>query len=274
MTGEYAGQTAVLYARVSTDDKGQDTVAQIAVMEEYCRNEGITIVGRFIDEKSGKDINRPQFLDMIARLSKGYFASKYVEPDPDHPAPFDPDTCKVDLLIAWNISRISRDQRDYMNIQHQVEQFGCHIRFVNESTKPETMEGQLIATIGAWQAEQERKKISENTKMALRQRKAAGKHNSRPMRIVFQEDIDAGLYKAEGLLRFDDNVKHKTKITTMPEVLAWASEGLSLRAIALTKLYVPQSTFYELLKATGRLEAVKAAYECSARVVIGKGKEE
>ena len=270
MTGEYAGQTAVLYARVSTDDKGQNPEAQVKVMEEYCRNEGITIVGRFVEEKSGKDVNRPAFLDMMARISKGYFASTYGSED----RPFDPESCKVNLLIAWNISRISRDQRDYMNIQHQVEQYGCHIRFVNDSTKPETMEGQLIATIGAWQAEQERKKISENTKMALRQRQAAGKHNSRPMRIVFQEDIDAGLYKAEGLLRFDDKVKHKTKITTMPEVLAWASEGLSLRAIALTKLYVPQSTFYELLKETGRLEAVKNAYECSARVVIGKGTKE
>lgn len=241
------------------------------VMEDFCRNEGITIVGRYVDEKSGKDVNRPAFLDMIARISKGYFAATY---GGDEDAPFDPDTCKVNLMLAWNISRISRDQRDYMNIQHQIEQYGCHIRFMNESTKPETMEGQLIATIGAWQAEQERKKISENTKMALRQRKAAGKHNARPMRIVFQEDIDAGLYKAEGMLRFDDKVKHKTKITTMPEVLAWASEGLSLRAIALTKLYVPQSTFYELLQNTGRLDAVKRAYECSARVVIDKGKED
>lgn len=260
MTGESAGQQrAVLYARVSTDDKGQNPEAQIQVMRKWCADNNVTIAGEYVDEKSGKDMDRPQFQAAIGRIATSALSVS---------------SEKINLLVAWNISRISRDQSDFLNLSKMLASYGCYIRFVNDSTKPETMEGQLIATIGAWQAEQERKKISENTRMALRQRKAAGKHNARPMRIVFQEDVDAGLYKAEGLLRFDDKVKHKTKITTMPEVLAWASEGLSLRAIALQKLYVPQSTFYELLKETGRLEAVKAAYGCSARVVISKGTNE
>lgn len=260
MTSENAGQQrALLYARVSTDDKGQNPEAQIQVMRKWCSDNDVAIVGEYIDEKSGKDMDRPQFQAAIGRITTSALSMT---------------SEKINLLVAWNISRISRDQADFLNLSKMLASVGCHIRFVNESTKPETMEGQLIATIGAWQAEQERKKISENTKMALRQRKAAGKHNARPLRLVFQEDIDAGLYKAEGMLRFDDKVKHKTKITTMPDVLAWASEGLSLRAIALTKLYVPQSTFYELLKETGRLEAVKRAYDCSARVVIDKGKKE
>lgn len=259
MTGEDAGQQkALLYARVSTDDHGQNPEAQLQVMRQWCADNNVAIVGEYVDEKSGKDMDRPQFQAMIGRIAASSISMT---------------SEKINLLVAWNLSRISRDQADFLNLSKMMATYGCHIRFVNDSTKPETMEGQLIASIGAWQAEQERKKISENTKMALRQRKAAGKHNARPMRIVFQEDIDSGLYQAEGMLRFDDKVKHKTKITTMPEVLAWASEGLSLRAIALKKLYVPQSTFYELLQSTGRLEAVKAAYECSTRVTIDKGGE-
>lgn len=259
MTGEDAGQQkALLYARVSTDDHGQNPEAQLQVMRQWCADNNVAIVGEYVDEKSGKDMDRPQFQAMIGRIAASSISMT---------------SEKINLLVAWNLSRISRDQADFLNLSKMMATYGCHIRFVNDSTKPETMEGQLIASIGAWQAEQERKKISENTRMALRQRKAAGKHNARPMRIVFQEDIDAGLYQAEGMLRFDDKVKHKTKITTMPEVLAWASEGLSLRAIALTKLYVPQSTFYELLQNTGRLEAVKRAYECSTRVTIDKGGE-
>lgn len=268
MVMEYQGQKAVLYARVSTDDKDQRPENQIEVMEDYCKREGIIIVGRYIEEKSGKDIDRPVFLEVMARIAKGSFTWTYGDKDSTDPA-----TCKVDLLLAWNISRISREQRDYMNIQHELEKYGCRIRFVQESTKPETMEGRLIATIGAWQAEQERKKISENTRMGMRQRKINGQHVSKPFRVVFKEDIDKGMYPLKGMIRTDDGAKHKTVITTELDVYGWASEGLSAGKIAREKLHVPYTTFYDLLKNTGRLDAFKQAQPYSIRGGYDKGSE-
>ena len=71
MSGEYEGMTAVLYARVSTDDKDQRPESQMEVMKDWCRREGIVVVGEYVDQLSGKDIDRPQFQALLGRIVTG-----------------------------------------------------------------------------------------------------------------------------------------------------------------------------------------------------------
>lgn len=80
---------------------------------------------------------------------------------------------------------------------------------------------------------------------------------SRPMRAAFKEDIDRGMYQPEGLIRLDDKVKHPTLILTEDQVYGYARQGFSIRHTAVVCLGLPQSTFYDLLKNTGRLDRYK-----------------
>lgn len=265
MAKEYEGLTAVLYARVSTDDKDQRPESQMEMMESWCKDQGIIIVGRFLEEKSGKDLDRPQFQQALGRIIAGSLTTVDLSGKPN------PDTCKVNLLVAWHITRISRDQTDFMNLSKTLGAMGCNIRFVSSMVQPETSEGKLLSSIDAWHGEMERKKLSENTKMGMRQRKANGQHISKPLRVVFQEDIDNGMYSLKGMVRTDEFVKHKTRITTEQDVYSWASEGLSIKKVALEKLYVPYTTFYTLLEKTGRLEKYKSIYHDSRRGNVEKG---
>ena len=86
-------------------------------------------------------------------------------------------------------------------------------------------------------------------------------HLARPMRAVFQEDLDKGMYDKIGLIRTDDLVKHPTKILTEEQIYGLASQGLSIRAVAIQHIGIPQSTFYDLLRNTGRLDRYKELYE-------------
>ena len=40
---------AALYARVSTQDKGQDPNLQLTPLKEFCKNRGWTIAGTYVD---------------------------------------------------------------------------------------------------------------------------------------------------------------------------------------------------------------------------------
>ncbi len=182
MSGEYEGMTAVLYARVSTDDKDQRPESQMEVMRDWCRREGIVVVGEYVDQLSGKDMNRPQFQSALGRIMAGSISA--VVPG----KPRDLGTCAVNLLIAWKQSRITRDQTEWNNIKGIVENCGCRIRFVGSSVEAETSTGRLITNIDAWKDQEFRRDLSEHTRMGMIQRKAAGQHLSRPMRLIIKED--------------------------------------------------------------------------------------
>lgn len=86
-------------------------------------------------------------------------------------------------------------------------------------------------------------------------------HLARPMRAVFQEDLDKGMYDKIGLVRTDDLVSHPTIILTEDQVYGLAGQGLSMRAVAIQHIRIPQSTFYDLLRNTGRLDRFRQIYE-------------
>ena len=267
MSGDYEGQTAVLYARVSTDDKDQRPESQLGVMRDWCDSEGIVVVGEYVDELSGKDMARPQFQAVLGRIITGSISSVPADGD------IDPLTCKVNLLVAWHQTRISRDQADFLNVKKLIEGHGCVIRFVSNLIRTETPEGQLITSIDAWHGQIEREKLSDNTRMGMRQRKLAGQYLSRPHPVVFKEDLH--LYTMKGEVRFGDEDRYNTVVTTESDVYHWAAEGLSIGCIARDKLNVSRSAFRRLLIKTGRFDRFYEIYlsALSSRGVVLKGRE-
>ena len=55
-----------LYARVSTDDRGQDPEVQLAPLREYARHRGFVVADTFVDVGSGRRRDRGRFAEMMA----------------------------------------------------------------------------------------------------------------------------------------------------------------------------------------------------------------
>ena len=57
-----------IYARVSTDDKGQTVENQLITCTSYCERKGYEYTEPYLDEQSGKDMNRPGFQKLISDI--------------------------------------------------------------------------------------------------------------------------------------------------------------------------------------------------------------
>src|SRR6267143_1786396 len=99
----------VIYARVSTDDKGQDPLNQLLQLREYVsKMKGWKLQKEYIDQLTGKNGKRPQFQQMLKDAAAHRF----------------------DILLFWSLDRFTREgvlkTHLYLN---QLAQVG--VRFVS-----------------------------------------------------------------------------------------------------------------------------------------------
>jgi DNA invertase Pin-like site-specific DNA recombinase len=76
-----------IYARVSTDDKGQDPLNQLLELREFATRQGWTVVREYTDEATAKNGERTGFQQMWADVAKHRF----------------------DLLLFWSLDRLTRE---------------------------------------------------------------------------------------------------------------------------------------------------------------------
>src|SRR3954471_18261181 len=62
---------AGLYARVSTEDRGQDPETQLRPLREYAERRGFIVVGEFVDHASGTTETRPRYQPGPRRRANG-----------------------------------------------------------------------------------------------------------------------------------------------------------------------------------------------------------
>jgi DNA invertase Pin-like site-specific DNA recombinase len=60
-----------IYARVSTDDRGQDPENQLAQLRQWCASAGHTIVEEYVDLESGRSAKRKAFARLAAETNTG-----------------------------------------------------------------------------------------------------------------------------------------------------------------------------------------------------------
>lgn len=219
------GFTAVLYARVSTDDKDQSTESQIREMRAWCDREGVEIVEVYSEEKSAGDLERPELDRAMGRIARG----------------------GINILLAWSESRISRSTEDMAVIEKIVRASGTRIRYVSSAVTPETPEGSLINHIGTWQAEQERQKLKINTKNGMKTKMLQGIHCGRPLAMVLTHNM----------ARDKARIGEETKIIAIESIMEYAASGWSLPKTA-TALGVTPASLRRTLLAEGRLEEFRS----------------
>ena len=163
-----------IYARVSTKDKGQDPLNQLAQLREYCQRQGWEIVHEYKDLFSGKTGNRPEFQAMFDAAYRREF----------------------DVVLFWSLDRFSREGV-LETLQHlqRLTSFGVSFKSYTEQYLDGTgMFRDAIIGILAALARQERVRLSERVLAGLERAKAQGRVGGRP-RIRREKDKDAKLIR-------------------------------------------------------------------------------
>jgi DNA invertase Pin-like site-specific DNA recombinase len=152
-----------IYARVSTDDKGQDPENQLRELRAWCANSGHTITQEYVEHESGRKgaDKRKQFAALFDDGAKR----------------------KFDLVLFWALDRFSREGMA-QTIAHlqRLTSYGVSFHSYTEphlATDNELVRNILLALLSSL-AKLEAQKISYRTKAGMARAKAKGVRIGRP----------------------------------------------------------------------------------------------
>jgi DNA invertase Pin-like site-specific DNA recombinase len=154
-----------IYARVSTDDKGQDPENQLRQLRAWCANAGHDIVREYVDHESGRK--------GAGAKGRKQFAALF---DDAHKR-------KFDCVLFWALDRFTREGM-VPTILHLQRLNACGVGFhsyteAHLATDNELVRNILLATLASL-AKVEAQKISERTRAGMARARAQGKHIGRP----------------------------------------------------------------------------------------------
>jgi DNA invertase Pin-like site-specific DNA recombinase len=170
-----------IYARVSTEDKGQDPENQLRDLRAWCVNSGHTVAGEYVDHESGRKgaDKRKQFAALFDDAAKR----------------------KFDCVLFWALDRFNREGMA-QTILHLQRLTACGVTFRSYteqhlSTDNELVGNILLALLSSL-AKVEAQKISERTKAGMARAKAKGVKIGRPrIGIEIRQKIAARAAKGE-----------------------------------------------------------------------------
>jgi DNA invertase Pin-like site-specific DNA recombinase len=166
-----------IYARVSTDDKGQDPENQLRQLRQWCADAGHTIEHEYIDRESGRKgaKDRKQFAQLFEDAHRR----------------------KFDCVLFWALDRFTREGMA-ATVMYLQRLAGDGVSFhsyteAHLSTDNELV-GNILLAVMASLAKVESQKIGERTRAGMARAKAQGKHVGRPtLDPALQRKIAKGL---------------------------------------------------------------------------------
>jgi len=149
-----------LYARVSTEDKGQDPTTQLNIIRDLAERRGYEIYAEYVDYASGKDANRPKWKEMMERASHHDF----------------------DAIMALRLDRVMRSLVHMDQLIQQLFVYRMSLIFTDMEFDPTTPNGRLVINFLSAMAQWEREMISARTREGIAARKAKGQKFGRKKR--------------------------------------------------------------------------------------------
>ena len=153
------------YIRVSTEEQAENPEGSIKNQEERLRQtvklknmEGHfgDIVEVFVDRaRSGKDTNRPALQKMLSAIRNR----------------------EIDLVMASELSRISRSIKDFAEIWELMQEHDCSFQSLRENFDTTTAAGEMVLYTMANIAQFERRQVSERVSANFQARAARGLYN-------------------------------------------------------------------------------------------------
>lgn len=160
-----------LYGRVSTKDKGQDVENQLLQLRSYAAHQGWSIVGEYVDHRSGRTAERDAFQRM--------FQDAYQK--------------KFDVVIFWALDRFSREgATDTLVHLRKLTSYGVQWKSLTEQYVDSAgIFGEVIISLLAVLAKQESVRRSERASAAYQRLKVQGKtdHLGRKRLVVDRDHI-------------------------------------------------------------------------------------
>ena len=167
----------VLYARVSTKDKGQDTENQLAQLREFCSRQEWKIIAEYVDRKTGSTSDREEFGKMFEDAGRR----------------------KFDLVLFWALDRFSREGA-LATLKHLERLTSAGVgwkSYTEQYLDSAGMFKDAIISIMATLAKQERVRIQERTMAGLDRARREGKTLGPPRKIFDREKVRS--LRREGL---------------------------------------------------------------------------
>src|SRR5215216_2639840 len=149
---------AVIYARVSTVDRGQEPETQLRQLREYADRRCFALTEENVDYASGSKNDRERYRAMLEAARRRRF----------------------DVLLVWRYDRFARSMQELVNALSEFESLGIDFISYSEGADTTTPQGKLLFGIMASLAEFERSLIAERVKAGMQHAKARGKHTGRP----------------------------------------------------------------------------------------------
>lgn len=156
-----------VYARVSTDDKGQDVENQLVILREWGKRLGYDEILEYKDEGiSGASSNRPAFIKMRADARQNKFKG----------------------ILIWSLDRFSREGiSNTLAYITELDRYGVFLRSYQENwvDTADTMIRPLLLSMWAWMASFERQRMSQRIKAGIQRRKNLGNYmGGRPRKFT------------------------------------------------------------------------------------------
>jgi DNA invertase Pin-like site-specific DNA recombinase len=158
-----------IYARVSTNDKGQTVETQRLPLEEWCAASGHTVVGSWTDEAGATNLRaRTGWRDMLEAASRR----------------------KFDLLLVHRLDRAFRSVPEAASTLERLRGWGIGFRSLQESWIDTTSPfGEALYYITAAYASLERGILRERVRAGMARARKQGKRLGRPR--VLNGNLDA-----------------------------------------------------------------------------------
>lgn len=135
-----------LYARVSTDNKGQDPEMQLRDLRNWAALQQHEVFAEYIDHISGKSTSRPSLDQMMSDALTG----------------------KFEAIAVWKLDRFGRSLPHLVNSIAKLDDAGVKFISLRESIDLSTPSGRLMFHMLAAMAEFERDLIAERVKAGMR----------------------------------------------------------------------------------------------------------
>jgi DNA invertase Pin-like site-specific DNA recombinase len=193
-------QRVVLFGRVSTRDKGQDTGNQLLQLRDFCARQGWMVAHEYIDQASAKTSKRPQFQAMLAAASRREF----------------------DLVLFWSLDRFSREGvLATLQDLERLSDYGVEWRsFTEQYLDSSGMFKDAVLSILATIAKQEHMRISERTLAGLERARRKGKVFGRrrvnvdPARVTQMRAAGKSFSEIASALRVSRSVAYRAAVAS------------------------------------------------------------
>jgi DNA invertase Pin-like site-specific DNA recombinase len=192
-----AGNRAITYLRVSTEDQGTmyGLPSQRGACQKRAKERGWTIVRELTDDLTGTDTLRPGLTEVRRMISAG----------------------EADIVLCYSVDRLSRDLVDVLNLTRELQEHAA-IEYATESFE-NSASGRLFLSLRGAIGAFEREQILARTQAGRIAKAKSGKVPGG--RACYGYRIDDGLL-----------VIHEAEAAVVRRMFEWAASGVSQREIA------------------------------------------